>query len=454
MKGLKRALSLGLASVMALSLFTMTAFADEETTTSTDPQIKGSVDNPIESLPVSKTVSTTAGVSLPSEDYYIEMVPATTTEVTATTKDSKGNQVYVGPALTDPIVTYSFNAGDNTVTGDGIVKKSDQSFTLTFNENDANYFTHAGCYRYFIYEVKKNVADNEAKTVTYTKVVNKDKDYIVYDTTVYTADLYVNQAEDGSFVVTNTVVKKGDEAEKPTEINFTNTVNCANIKIYKTVEGTAYKKDELFTFHILIPAGGDTITLSKNDKIQAMIYDKNGLVNDTRSNEDGIVYLTVNGDTIQDSVLDFGTSFQLKSGEYLEIYAPVSMIYKVYEEDYSGEGYVTTATYTEKGDFAGSTTKGNNGKTFTAAAADVTDSDTQIADYKVNEKGTFENEDKVVCVRGTTNDTTNTVHFYNTRNVTVDTGVSVDLIPYVLVTMIAVCGAILLISEKKRKTNR
>jgi hypothetical protein len=48
------------------------------------------------------------------------------------------------------------------------------------------------------------------------------------------------------------------------------------------------------------------------------------------------------------------------------------------------------------------------------------------------------------------NTTSTTVTFTNKRELTTPTGISVDVIPYVLVMLIAVCGAVLFISKKRR----
>jgi hypothetical protein len=476
MKKCKRILSLALAATMVVGMFAISASAEEEgatpsttpsTAKSTYPQLVGSVDTPIEELPVVKTVTVnTPGVSLPSETFYLQMAPATAADLTKTVQtddgttteavtDANGNKLEIGPALTTPIVSYDFSAADNTSLNNGTVKKSDKSFSLTFDTDDANYFNHTGVYRYLITEVLP-VKNDDGDITSYTPAVNVEKDYIQYDTTTYYADLYVQQNSSGDYVVVNTIVHKGDETEKPTEITFANKVAVANITISKTISGLAYKNDELFDFYILIPAGGDTITLASGEKIQAEIRSSTTgeLVADERTNNTGKLELTVNGDTIEDNVMTYGTRFQLKDGEFLKVYAPVSMIYKVCEADYSAEDYVTTATYTERGDFVSTSdvnTKANNGKTFVADADSVDTDKGLLADFKVDEKATYANEDKIVCVRGTTNDTTNTVAFTNKRTVDVpNSGISVDLIPYVLVMLIAVCGAVLFISKKRR----
>jgi hypothetical protein len=335
-------------------------------------------------------------------------------------------------------VTYSFNSSDTakvtipenaTDATVGTVTKNDKKFDLTH----AN-FRNTGIYRYYITET----------------AVNNPEPYITYSKDKYIVDLYVfngptvdNKATfevKGATVYKIVPVKENNvvvdtvSVVKPTDITFTNKINTNLLTIKKTVEGEEYTKDEQFNFWIKIPTGGDTITLEEDTKISAQIYNSNGLVNDSRSDENGYLELTVNGDKLEDkgqsetyeSVTQDGTPFQLKSGEELRIYAPITMIYYVVEADYSGEGYTQTYTYYESGSKT-STTVGN-----------VTDDDEIV------------NAKKVV-IKGTVNSDTNTVAYTNSRNITLpDTGINLDVVPYILLTLIAVCGGILFISRKKR----
>jgi hypothetical protein len=57
-------------------------------------------------------------------------------------------------------------------------------------------------------------------------------------------------------------------------------------------------------------------------------------------------------------------------------------------------------------------------------------------------------------VKGTINTNTNEVEFVNTRNMeTPNSGISMNVIPYVVILLVAVCGAILLVYNKKRRTH-
>jgi hypothetical protein len=106
------------------------------------------------------------------------------------------------------------------------------------------------------------------------------------------------------------------------------------------------------------------------------------------------------------------------------------MIYKVEEVVDDGtvntskkslieEGYTTTYEYKEVGD-----------NPYTTAG------------HKTNQSGS--------SVKGTVNTDTNYVTFTNTRKLEVATGISLDVVPYVLIILIAVSGIGLFIIRKRR----
>jgi uncharacterized membrane protein len=366
--------------------------------------------------------------AIPEETFTFTMVPATTDSITKDKTDyninDKSGNVSVEPGVAlgtgKDTLTYKYESTDASKAVNNKVTKDDQSFDLT-----GVTFDHAGVYRYYITETPPE----------------KVEPYITYDSTKYVVDLYVYAESDGTYAPRDMVVTqiktegtKTTVSEKPQEICFENSINTKTVSITKEVVGEEYSSDELFDFYIMIPLGGTTIYLSKDSTIQAQIYDKDGaLVNDKRSDDDGYVTLAVNGEIANatfDEIQTLGTHFQLKNGETLKVYAPVTMIYYVEEKDYTSEGYTQTYKYDEEGT-KDSTTKTKDGEADT------------------------EHDALKTVVYGTTNTATNQVTFINTRELsTPNTGISVDLIPYVLVAVIAVCGAMLLISEKKRRTNR
>jgi hypothetical protein len=430
MKGLKRALSLGLASVMALSLFTMTAFAEGETT-----ETVGTVDNPATGINVTKVVSVDkAGTLLPDMTFTVTMVPATADQLKDSAgnaiEDSNGKKIESGPALKTSTLEFKFDATDSTATGSA-------SDTETFNFDFATPLDHTGVYRYYVTE---SYPEN-LKTTTDGKPTNG---YITYDNTKYIVDIYVGTNSKNEIVAYNYTLRQDGATSKPENITFNNSVECQTLKIMKLVDGTEYTKDEEFTFRILIPKDGTTIVLQKDQTFTAYICDANGNVLDENGNKKTVT-LKVDGDNIGANMAKYATEFKLKAGQWLELDgAPVSMIYKVEE--------VTTES------------KKADGSDLNASGISLVD-EGYTTSYKYSEYGSYasaDNEDtrnqditdNGNSVQGTINTVSNEVTFTNKRTVKVDTGVSVDVIPYVLIAVIAVCGAVLLISEKKRRTNR
>jgi hypothetical protein len=431
MKKTRRLLSMLLATVMVLCLMAPALAAD----TIGGATQSSTVDNPIETIPVSKKVTVdTWGVSLPSETFYLQMSPATPEQL----KDADGKSIKIGNAtvqagiaLKEPVVSFDFSAANST--SGGSVTQSG-AFNLEFNSA----FTATGVYRYYIQEVAPVESEDEDAAVTYEPVENPEteegeKNYIEYDERQYTVDLYVEQDSNKNFVVTTAAVNEVGADSKPASITFTNKINCATVIIKKEVDGIEYTKDEGFNFKIMIPVGGDTITLKKGEKISAQIY-KDGV-----AVADGAVTLEVKGDSLEASVAENGTEFTLHDGEYLQISAPLSMVYKVQEDDYTGEDYVATALYQESGSFLDSHTLKNNGKTFANAADE--------------EKGYLADdvEGNALCVTGTANDGTSHVTFTNTRKIDVETGINLDFLPYVLVLVGALAiGGVWFFFRKRR----
>jgi hypothetical protein len=440
MKNLKRTLSIILALTLALSLCATAALADDED----DDTI-----TPVTSLPVTKNLITTVkDVALPQEDFYIQMAPATD----LTTETYGDVRIQSGLALKDSVLDFHFDMDDDDDiksyivddqdTGSGIITKT-KSFQFVFQDDeDGNpvTFTESGIYRYYVTEVVRTVGSTD-ENPAYEAPPEEDADktyYINYDRTTYIVDLFVDEIDD-EYIVTNMLVtQKATDASqsdsKPESVSFTNTIRCSNIKITKEIsrDTIEYADDEEYTFYILIPEGGDTITLTKQDTIQAQRFNEDGTMDGKE------ITLTVKGKDIDADVVENGTKFTLKQGQYMLITAPVSMIYKVEEVIPVEEGYTIEATYTETGTFLDSTTINKSQEELI----------TQVASYTDAATG---KEMMGLCVRGTTNTDTDQIVFTNTREAGTLTGVNLDTIPYVVILLLAVAGCAAFFVGKRRK---
>jgi hypothetical protein len=341
------------------------------------------------------------------------MTPAT---VAADTKIS-GVTVKPGIALTNDVLTFTFDSTNKTQKGSTSEKGY---FDLTELK-----FENTGIYRYTV----KEVSETADGTVTALPVEEEGKTYYVeYDYTEYVVDLYVSQDDTNGYYVANVSVTYADKEEKPAQILFENKINCANITIVKNVDGETYTKDEQFTFCIMIPEKGDTITLTEADTIQAQKYDANG-----DPSGDPMVLQTKGADITADLEAN-GNQFTLGDGEYLVITAPVSMIYKVHEHYYGDEDYTTDVEASVFGTVQ-------------------TGSDKLMADGKYTDKDSEGHE--LVAIKETTNTATNEIVYTNTRKMTAPAGgINLDFIPYVLVLVLAAAAGGAVLVYKKRRTVR
>ncbi len=416
-KKFNKVVSLALASVMAMGLFTTVNLGS---TTAKAEEAKG----PYTEIAVTKNVYVKEkGTSIPEKTFTITMEPATTADLTnddGTAKtDANSNKLEIGPALTTESIDFEFNSLSDT--SKGYATQTDNfKFDFVVPTGSTSAFDHTGVYRYI---VKEEIPSDANKT---TDSGNKSNGYVTYDTTEYTLDLYVNQDSTGKYVVDNYVLNNGS-LEKPKGLIFDNAVNCSELTISKTVEGTEYKQGEEYEFRILIPVGGTTITLTDKSKFIGKIYDANGnqVTGRDYMESNGDVVIKVAGSDITADMKTYGTKFTLKAGEELVIYGvPVSMVYKVQEFVDEKEGYTTTIDYTETGSFS----------TETAPKTDTG-------------KKTVSGD----TLSGTINTSVNTVEFLNSREINTPTGLNIDFLPYALVLLVAVCGSILFIIAKKRK---
>jgi hypothetical protein len=467
MKKLNRVLSLIIVLALAISVFALPASAinEDETQKQTSGEQAGGTEGSdttetkvITSLPVTKDLVTeNKDTALPTTEFYVEMVPATTAEIAG----AKAGDVTIesGLALASPIASFSFSAEDDKdmspvlkdgePTGEGEVEKS-SSFAFSFvdGEGKAATFSHTGVYRYYVKEVIKQLksgSETEYEYVVPTQEEGKQY-YITYDKTVYVVDLYVGTVDGAMSVIGMGITKQGEEAKtdaaKPDAVSFTNTINCGSIKISKSItkDTTEYIPGMEYQFYILIPEAGDSITLMDNDVINAQKYNSDG----TKDGEE--FELKVKGATIDADIVENGTAFTLKAGQYIEVTAPLGMIFKVAEVVPTAEGYTIAIDYKESGTFS-------NSQTLNTVTADRVET---IKEYEgTDPTGQYTGESKLTgkAIKGTVNTNTTRVEFINQLEMATATGVNLDFVPYAIIALMAVIGCAVLIVKKSRKVH-
>jgi hypothetical protein len=210
--------------------------------------------------------------------------------------------------------------------------------------------------------------------------------------------------------------KTENDTSEPGTFQFLNIALNTDLIITNHISGTGVTDDDYCEYHITIPEGGDRLTLTKNQTFDYEITDEDGKVV-----KSGKVY-------VDDDKSNTNNDFQLKDGETITIKdLPVGMIFEVEQKT---TGYTTTSDYT------GTPSDGTTGPSISSSRPGT--------QYTI---GSTSNSNAYTV------DGDNVGNFYNTKDVDAPTGISVDVIPYVLVLMAAACCAVLFVS-KKRSTVR
>jgi hypothetical protein len=232
--------------------------------------------------------------------------------------------------------------------------------------------------------------------------------------------------------------EKGEDVPRTDDVRnveFVNPTTFSTLKITNHIDGNDISKNTDFTYYINIPIGGDNLDLQEGETITAVKH----FINDKGQADTETITLTVGGDK-EDilKITDDSNEFTLADGEYITLDVPTGMIFGIIQEDV--DGVLTTHAYEETGDSTNkSTTEG-----FIYSPDDTKGCYTIPDDLDTEYDDANENLHK-----GTIASTTNTVDFYNYKGHKVETGISMDVIPYVMVVMAAAALAVLMISKKK-----
>lgn len=220
---------------------------------------------------------------------------------------------------------------------------------------------------------------------------------LTVDSTKYIVDVYVGYdtvegAESADLSILQVIIKKDGSGDK-SEIAFKNIFESQSLTVSKTVAGNMGDRTKDFSFTLNITADDK---LSENTTITAVKTAQNG----TTSN----VTVTVGSDS----------TFTLKHGETLAVPGiPEGTAYTVTET--KDDDYTTTVDSTGgEGEFDTSNNKVSN---------------------TMSENG-------------------NTEAFTNTASKTVDTGIILDIAPYIIIFIIAIVGAILFFGRKRKKVTQ
>lgn len=391
MKAMKKLLALVMALALCLSLG-VCAMADDDKTLSQDTS------GTVIYIPKTFTVAGNATESpATSFSLTVDKLAVTNSSITSTSGM---------PALSATGVTYEANkAGgiDTDVTG-----ISNWSISLVDTSGNA-LFTTPGIYYYTVSETAGSQAG------------------VTYDSNTYVLKVTVTQTqstENGTTTITNSVsavlYKITDETYTPSADNIasltsyaskvtgiTNTYTASNLEITKTISGNLADANEYFAV---------TVTLTgETGKTYDSSYSVSGVdasVTYNGSTVSNPTTVTVTADTATPAI------FYIKAGQTIVIdNLPNGVTYTVAETTPSNY----TATYTSTGT--------EDGETYATDSTDTT---------------------KQVSFSGTIDSTTDKVTINNYANVSTDTGVSLDSLPYVLVLVgVLALGAVLIVRKRR-----
>jgi hypothetical protein len=391
MRKFKKILSAILVMTIVFTLSAFTVLADESGNTS---------GYELKQLKFNKTFEAEEGFILPSETFTFKIEPTTLTNASGQKMSdgditSYGIPQYTGISLGDNAetsVSFENSAGVQSETKTGAFDFSKVDFKSKMNSINADY----ALFSYRVYEVSPN-AEYETDTIKYSKES-------------YNVNVWVNK-EGGIELFLNVKDNESSPLKKP--ITFTNyyTGSYDELAIEKKVTGDLGEKDKDFEFTLEISSTkADGTTLSTGTEYQGVIERQNN--------------------TKENVTVKVGTNiFTLKDSEVLVIQGvPEGMVYKVTEADYTD--YKTTINYT-------SYVKSNSGGT--ASIDKVSKNVEDGREYNAASDGL-----NTPIVEGG-----NTLIFTNNKESTANTGVKIDVIPYIVIFVIAVAGIIYLVTRKK-----
>ena len=375
--------------MLLCTMMTANAFAEEPSTYTVG------ADDADSFIPITKYLNINGVV--PSATFEFVLEPVT---VTGQEQENDGITLYSGK-LPDNMQNLTAKAtfGSDSDETEGV---ENQRYKTTGISLEGVTFDVPGAYRYKLTEVKDTAG-----------ILG-----ITYDTTEYFVDVYVGYAKENgveaqnmSILQINVLKEKettdGTKLEKVgSTINGTGTVPFTNslspdsapLTITKTVAGNMGDRSKAFEFTLNINTTDDL-----PETLQATLYNQ--------KNETSSVPIKIGADAGD------GATFSLKHGERLVI-------------PNLPEG--TTYTVTEK-------TEG-----YTATIA----SSSNIADRKVS--GVDDAEATEASVENMMTAGGNTEAFTNTLDKKVDTGITLDILPYILIFVLAIGGAALLLAKKRK----
>jgi hypothetical protein len=466
MKHAKKLFCAALALLMALSLAVMPAFATGDAGDQGGGNDGGTVDTsnsnsgsgsttPTEytELPIGMTLSLGTNV----DQAYVDSIPLFKTTVSLTSAEGKTGTngevdtttgVYPKNGAWSALEwtygeDYTYDWQEHTVkseTGkESKVFYDDNTITKSFDFSDMA-FTTTGHYAYTLEVKHESISTSKNASLSFLGDSGVTDTYSVTVTVLRKSDgktLYISQIivkdKDGNKVYTS-----GENTAVPVD----ETLDFVMLTITNEVKGSAADYNDEFNYHIVIPELGAEekgIELGANSSIKGYTQDRDG-----------------NRTDIEVPVGDDGYYFKLKEDESVVLYVPDTMIFTVTQEnkDYTEavNGFANNAPldYDTSHEYSHSQDT-ESGKTV-YYLDDCEYSYPKTEDAAATKDGNQSVTTQLVHKGQIVNTNENAVHFINEKDLAANTGITMDIIPYVMVVAAAAALALLTIA-KKRKTD-
>jgi hypothetical protein len=408
MKKMKRIMAMATAAAMMVSMFAVTAFAEGGSASSTITPANTLLEtdesgNPILKIPVTYSIET--GVSVQDLAFDYTLAPTSTTD-TASTNTTSTVPYSTGPELDEASVTFAY--GD-TFTTSGNLDTATKYAEFDLSDLLSDEYGQ-GVYRYTLSEAMDEDSDNTsvpASETTYQLDI-----YVTYDET--------SEANEISYVIAREITENG-VGDKLSTLSYEHGSTGTDLIITSHVEGNFLDVDHEFTYTINIPVEGmgdagavGGVTLHEGQEISATLYTRK---DDDSGDFDATPVTIIVGQTYE---------WTMKDTEYLVVTGlNIGTIFTVTQSEDSDYGTRNTYSFIDG-------TVGSMVKSGTSSLGNE-------KDYEVSA------DKQGVQIYSESNK----IDFYNKRDIVVDTGVTVDVLPYVLVMVMALCGGILFVSKKR-----
>ena len=353
-----------------------------------------------------------ADAEIPAQSVTFEQV-GTTAKTFEKLNDAGKEVVSVGDDIT--------GAPSLTLSAASFIKGQTDASAVTVTTSGA--FPQTGVYTYFFKEIDGNIA-GEVYTYDGDATTQPDEKYFAVKITVVNNPEAATDDTAPKLIIGGVAIREAKKEDTSYSIDYSaeklgeieNTYEAGSLKVSKTVTGNLGDKSKKWNFTVVFTAG---TTGAAQDDVKSEIK-FTGSATDVAATG-----ATVGTGVITPAEAGWKTAtvtFKLTDSQDITFSnIPAGVTYTVMESEAGMDGYTTTVTASDTIE-----TESTSGKDAVATAAQVS--------------GT---------ISGKTDK--DTADYTNDKNIPVDTGVSVTVVPYIMILAVAMMGAAMMITRRRKE---